>query len=101
MLPSLGFSNAPSKLRSVVLPLPLRPMIEAKQPSGSLKLTLLTATTAPLAEENCLVRLVTFNMISSLFRSHYFCRSNFSDKASSQGTTKYGNYNRGSKTIEQ
>src|SRR4051812_7177911 len=63
MRPEVGLSKAPSRASKVLLPEPLCPMMEAKQPLGISRLTLATATTRVSPDENCLVRLETFSII--------------------------------------
>src|ERR1017187_2227846 len=77
ILPDVGLSKAPIRLSSVDLPLPLRPTIETNFPSGTSRLTSLTATTVVSPDLNCRLMCLTFNI---LFYPHDFCRSYFGDK---------------------
>src|SRR5689334_9804623 len=89
-LPADGLSSAPSKDSSVLLPLPLLPMIEANFPSGTLKLTSWTASTVPLAPEKFFERLETFNIIASLFGPHYVRRADFTNQKRWYGAAHNG-----------
>src|SRR5690349_9032908 len=95
--PLVGFSRPPNRLSRVVLPLPLRPMMETNAPWSMASDTPLTAATLMSSEENSLVTSVICNI---LFTPQHFGWSNFGNKERGKGAADKGDEQGGAESVE-